>query len=146
VVDPPVELPEAPVHGLDEAGQAPVDVGVALRELHGELLAGGGAQLVKLLPEPDGERREGGQDEDDNEHDHGPTNARERVGRQASERGEAAWEPPLYLLRLFVRVLAGRVIVPGVRVEILGRAGVIPAGLHARGSTGGLARVLLVSA
>jgi len=62
------------------------------------------------------------------------------------KRGEAAWEPPLYLLRLFVRVLAGRVIVPGVRVEILGRAGVIPAGLHARGSTGGLARVLLVSA
>jgi len=47
---------------------------------------------------------------------------------------------------LFVRVLAGRVIVPGVRVEILGRAGVIPAGFHARGSTGGLARVLLVSA
>jgi hypothetical protein len=38
VVDAPVELPEAAVHRLDEAGQAPVDVGVALRKLDRELL------------------------------------------------------------------------------------------------------------
>jgi hypothetical protein len=45
---------------------------------------------------------------------------------------------------LFVRVLAGRVIVPGVRIKIFGRAGF--RGLHARGGTGGLAGILFVTA
>jgi hypothetical protein len=58
--------------------------------------------------------------------------------------GEAARRPPLYLLRMvFVGVLARRVVVPGVRIEIVGRGGGICAA-YARGGSGGLGRVLLV--
>jgi hypothetical protein len=60
-------------------------------------------------------------------------------------REEAARKPPLYLRLLFVRMLAGRVIVSGVRVGVLSRPRGIRAGLHARRGTGGLARVLLVA-
>jgi hypothetical protein len=64
---------------------------------------------------------------------------------RAPEEEKRRPEGRLYLRLLFVRVLARRVIVPGVRVDIVGRAGIHVA-LHARGGTGGLARILFVAA
>jgi hypothetical protein len=58
VVDAPVELAEAPDPSSRRAGEAPVDVGVPLGELLGELLTGGRAQPVELLLEPNGTARD----------------------------------------------------------------------------------------
>jgi hypothetical protein len=106
VVDSPVELAESPVHRLDDSGEAAVDVGVPL----GELLAGGRPELVELSLEPDGERRDGGENEGCDECGHGPTNARERVGRHDCDEERAARRPPSrhYVLSPVARSSAAR--------------------------------------
>ena len=75
-IDLGVELAEATVHGLDHGLEAPVDVGVARRELGRSLVAQHAELAAQQVRQHDHEGREEGEDDEDQECDDHWANAR----------------------------------------------------------------------